>query len=161
MKKGDTLLAKMLSVLEIPFVDARAIVFRNTPDFSGMNEGYIIKRENLWTEYREEKKNVVSNTLQAVWHYYFGKGAVADVGDKSTEELINSPKFQSELESIRGHVNNGKVEVNMTKRTFHIGDTTVPYDIEEMRNGRRAVFRMFGIDSFSDPIYIIKTKRGD
>ena len=147
--------------LEIPFVDARAIVFRNTPDFSGMNDGYIIKRENLWTEYREEKKNVVSNTLQAVWHYYFGKGAVADVGDKSTEELINSPEFQSELESIRGHVNNGKVEVDMTKRTYHIGNTTVLYDIEEMHNGRRAVFRMFGIDSFSDPIYSIDTKRGD
>ena len=146
--------------LEIPFVDARAIVFRNTPDFSGMNEGYIIKRENLWTEYREEKKNVVSNTLQAVWHYYFGKGAVADVGDKSTEELINSPKFQSELESIQGHVNNGKVEVDMTKRTYHIGNTTVLYDIEEMNNGRRAVFRMFGIDSFSDPNVLMERIRG-
>lgn len=44
--------------------------------------------------------------------------------------------------------------VMLTGDTFHVGNTSVSYEVAQRRNGRQAIFNMFGLDGFMDPNYI-------
>ena len=139
--------------LNIAFEDALQIVFRNTPDFKGMNKGYTIARENIWVEEKEATDITVDGTIEAWNHYKRGNGETADVGDKAMEALVSSNTFSAKLNKIVSQIVDpiGDFSVDLTNKVFHIGKTNVKYSVRTTKNSSSVSFEMFVGDGFWDP----------
>lgn len=119
-----------------------------------MEESILVKGR-LWTRIMkaDESSVVVHNTAEAVMHYYNGHGEPADVGDASTAELMNSMRFQENLEVITTRERTSKsFAVDMALSTFHIGRTPVHYRVFPGNKVSHVTFTLYKGDSFSDPL---------
>jgi hypothetical protein len=99
-----------------------------------------------------------SQTELAVTHYFLGHGEPADVGDKATAMLMNTPIFKKYLKTTTTeYVNSGQFSVDMTDLVFHIGRTPVNYAVHHGSLSSHVDFHLFQnengkMDSFSDPL---------
>ena len=151
------------SFLNISFNDARTMVFRNDPDFAGMNDGYILYKDNLWTEEKDEVGITVNNTIEAWHHYKKGHGETADPGDYATQKLVSSPKFQDKFIEITTQVMDpkGVFSVDLTRNlvTFHIGRTNINYSVSHSDRFNQVIFELFAGDGFWDPNFPIENNK--
>ena len=149
------------SFLNVSFDNACQIVYRNTPEFLVLNEGYTIYRNNIWIEEKESTTVTVNNTIEAGIHYRRGNGEVADVGDSAIDAVVGSTTFQNKLEKISTQevATTGDFSVDITARVFHIGRTNVKYSLGRTPNSETVAFEIFANDGFWDPNFI-KEKDG-
>ena len=117
--------------------------------------GIVLNKDNLYIMEIDYAAPVVHNTKEAVIHYYHGNGEPADVGDKSTAELMSSPEFKRNHNAITTEGReNASFDVDMTKKTFHIGDTNVDYYVNNGNQSSCVTYILFVDDSFKDPLDI-------
>ena len=154
--KGDNA-GTLANFLEIDQESASRI-YRNRSNW-WMRKGSSISSQHLWTETISKDATVVKNTAAAVIHYYLGKGVAADIGDKSTNEIFESKEVQEVLNKIRSGIiqTGGRIAVNMTNKTFHVGNTSVSYTIFPSIKANKASFTTLVGDGFWDPNFIKET----
>jgi hypothetical protein len=109
------------------------------------------------------KNNVrsIANTLEAVKHYFRGKGESVQLDKKLVQSLMNTEKFKEKHEKIisgKTEEDNGFFSVNMTKtkNAFFIGRTMVDYRVETSVDGRTStvIYTLFVRDGFWDVDFI-------
>lgn len=59
-----------------------------------LKEAQSFTKKYLWVDAKSANGTVIKNSKQAIANYYIGKGASADMGEKSTNELLSYNKFQ-------------------------------------------------------------------
>ena len=128
----------------------------NSRGILNLKIGDKLSKDNLWVD--SEKNNgykTVENTAEATWHYYTGKGKPVNIGNKTTNELFESDVFKDNHNKI---TNGDNVEtpfsVNMTSKTFHIGNTRVNYSVNKGKNACSVTYEAFFNDGFWDPDFI-------
>ena len=91
----------------------------------------------------------IDNSRKATYHYLFGDGSSVRIGSKTTTQLINSPEFASvHNEIIKGNSKStNNYSVDMTKKVFHIGRTSVNYKV----NNGYVTYEIYANDGFWDP----------
>jgi len=129
-----------------------------TPNNNGnfnLAAGQQISKNHLWIATNQETSTVVNNTTEATLHYFNGNGEPADVGDKTTNELITSTKFQEKHAKITSqHVEpSGYFSVDMTNKTFHIGNTGVDYSVTSNGNTSSVTYTLFTNTNKKSSIY--------
>ncbi|MFV0506651.1 MAG: hypothetical protein ACK5L5_08090, partial [Bacteroidales bacterium] len=115
----------------------RGGVTANTKGVLNLKDGQSFAKDNLWVGTKSASAPVVNNTAEATAHYFYGNGAAADVGDKSTTELLSSPEFTKAHFRITNGLSesdHGFVKVDMEFSTFHIGTTQFKYDVSSNGN---------------------------
>ena len=151
----------LATFLNVSLEEAGAMILRNTPDFRGMAQNYVLKKENIWTESIEKSSITVSNTLQAWNHYKNGHGETADVGRRAQDIIMSTSVFKNTFSDITNNPSISQrkiVSVNLTGRIFHIGKTSFQYEINRGDFINSVTFYYFEKDSFSDPLFIIESK---
>ena len=117
--------------------------------------GIVLNKDDLYIMEIDYAAPVVHNTKEAVIHYYHGNGEPADVGDESTAELMSSPEFKRNHYAITMEGReNASFDVDMTKKTFHIGDTNVDYYVNNGKQSSSVTYILFANDRFKDPLDI-------
>ncbi len=97
---------------------------------------------------------VIDSTLQAVHHYFTGKGETVELGPKTRELLMTHPEQLRRSERIRtGKTTrlSGNYGVDMQDDMFHLGETPVDYDIVCDGRNCTVTYRAFVRDGFWDP----------
>ena len=118
-----------------------------------LEKGVTLNKENLWIMEADLMGEVVNNTKEALYHYYFGDGVPADVGDESTNELLNSERFKQNLKVITTEKRTeNSFSVDLTRKTFHIGRTPVKYKVNSGERASCVIFTLFDGDGFWDPL---------
>ena len=120
-----------------------------------LKSGVILNKDNLCIIEYDHTAPVVHNTKEAVYHYYYGHGKAADVGDESTAELLSSPEFKRNHNAVttKGREKES-FDVDMTNKTFHIGDTNVDYYVSNGKRSSSVTYTLFVNDGFKDPLDI-------
>jgi RHS repeat-associated protein len=106
---------------------------------------------------KQKKRKVINTTSDARDHYANGKGEPAVIGEESTNELRLSPEYQRVIKKLRNGTAvkiNGSFDVNMTYKTFHIGDTNVNYTTTCSGATCTTNFTEFVDDGFWDPDFL-------
>ena len=117
--------------------------------------GIVLNKDNLYIIECDYDVPVVHNTKEAVIHYYYGNGEPVDVGDEATAELMSSPEFKRNHYAITTEGReNASFDVDMTKKTFHIGDTNVDYYVNNGEQSSSVTYILFADDRFEDPLDI-------
>ena len=117
--------------------------------------GIVLNKDNLCIMEIDYGAPVVHNTKEAVIHYYHGNGEPTDVGDESTAELMSSPEFKRNHYAITMEGReNASFDVDMTKKTFHIGDTNVDYYVNNGKQSSSVTYILYANDRFKDPLDI-------
>ena len=120
-----------------------------------MEGGIVLNKDNLCIMEIDYGAPVVHNTKEAVIHYYHGNGEPTDVGDESTAELMSSPEFKRNHYAITMEGReNASFDVDMTKKTFHIGDTNVDYYVNNGKQSSSVTYILYANDRFKDPLDI-------
>ena len=129
------------------------IIHNDNNDY--LKGGVVLNKDNLYIIQYDHTAPVVHNTKEAIYHYYYGHGEPADVGDESTEELLSSPEFKRNHNAVttlgREHK---EFDVDMTKKTFHIGRTNVEYYVNNGNQSSSVTYILFANDGFKDPLDI-------
>ncbi len=125
----------------------RGGVTANAKGVLNLKAGQSFAKNDLWVGSKSGSGTVVNNTAEATAHYYNGNGVAADVGDRSTSQLLSSDKFQAKLNKITSQevVPNGDFSVNMTDLpgSFHIGNTGVDYSVSGNGTSSSVTFTLF------------------
>ena len=123
----------------------RGGVTANAKGVLNLKEGQSFAQGSLWVGTKSASGPVVNNTKEATSLYLNGSGQAADVGDQSTRELLSSSKFQTKHQKITSeNVDpNGYFSVDMTKSTFHIGNTGVDYSVTNNGNTSAVKYTLF------------------
>ena len=119
--------------------------------------GDKLAKNDLWVGGSQSSSGiVVNNTAEAMYHYFNGNGEAADVGDQSTRELLRTPKFQEKHNKITSEIvqPTGDFSVDMTKLTFHIGNTNVDYSVTGNGTSNTVTYTLFSRDGFWDPNFV-------
>jgi len=118
--------------------------------------GNQISKTDLWLESKSKSKVIVNNTKEATIHYFKGKGVSADVGDKSTEQLLSSKKFKEKHNKITSQsvASEGHFSLDLTNETFHIGRTNVDYKVSSNGKSSSVTYTLFARDGFWDPDFV-------
>ena len=126
--------------------------------------------------YQIKAKNstlTISNTHQAIKHYYYGNGNTVNLDSKFTMALMNTNPFKEMHQKIISGTNfdkngnlitSGSFGVNMTreKGAFFIGHTGVKYEVSTSEDKKTCTvtyeFFMKGDnpDNFSDPNFLME-----
>jgi hypothetical protein len=132
---------------------SKAGVTVNDNGVLNLKEGQSFTKDHLWVGSKSANGPVVNNTNDAMNHYYNGNGESADVGDKSTSELLSSEKFQAKHKKITSEQVQltGNFSVDLTSSTFHIGNTLVDYKVGGNDNSSFVTYTLFTRDGFWDP----------
>ena len=159
-QKGDqaTSLAKFLgtNIKNAMTILHRVGVKANKRGILNLKEGQVLNKKDLWVGFKAASGIVVHNTKEATRHYLHGHGESADVGDQSTLELLASSKFREKHTKITSQVvaPQGYFSVDMTKKTFHIGNTNIDYSISNNGKSASVTYTLFARDGFWDPDFI-------
>ena len=159
-QKGDqaTSLAKFLgtNIKNAMTILHRVGVKANKRDILNLKAGQVLNKKDLWVGFKAASGKVVHNTEEATRHYLHGHGESADVGDQSTLELLTSSKFREKHTKITSQVvaPQGYFSVDMTKKTFHIGNTNIDYSISNNGKSASVTYTLFARDGFWDPDFI-------
>jgi RHS repeat-associated protein len=136
----------------------RCGVTANDKGILNLKEGQVLSKENLYIDKEVTSSVTVNNTVEATQHYLNGKGETADVGNASTNEMLQSEEFRTKhhrITSISDIDPDGFFAVDMTRSTFHIGKTQVKYDISQNGSTSSVKYGLFysniwGSDGFWD-----------
>ena len=152
-EEGDNVetLAQFLNITE----DAANQIYKRR-SHRKMHEGSYISKEDLWYETRLKGRLQADNTPSAILLYYLGGGKERDIGDASNNEIFRAPKITKMLNSIiSGEApQSGSIYIDMTLKIFHIGRTTVSFQILTGENANSVVFKTLSNDGFWDPNFI-------
>ena len=117
----------------------------------------------------ETNRPTINNTIEAVNHYYNGNGETVELGKDTQSAIKNSSKVQRQINAIKNDTANklnGNLEVNLTKKIYHVGKTRVNFATKDKNDIHTITFTgfLFGSDSdgFSDanPIRFGDDRRG-
>jgi hypothetical protein len=109
----------------------RSGITANDKGVLNLKIGDQLAKNTLYLDKKPTSGMVVNNTKEATIHYLKGNGEAADVGDISTNQLLQSSKFQSKHNKITSQKvqATGDFSVDLTDETFHIGNTGVDYSV--------------------------------
>lgn len=112
----------------------------------------------IWVEEHELSDFEIKNTFKAWKHYRKGHGEPALIGDRTVKQLFRSKEFNKRFNEILESENaKGDIfSIDMTYKTFHIGNTKVSYSIQEALNYNSVTFSLFFEDGFWDPNFILE-----
>jgi uncharacterized protein RhaS with RHS repeats len=105
----------------------------------------------------KRKYKVINTTAEAREHYYKGKGQPVILGAETTNELRTSTEYQRVIKKLMNGtaINlNGTFDVDMTFKTFHVGNTNVEYTTTISGDYCITTFREFVDDGFWDPDFL-------
>ena len=165
-QKGDNsyTLAKFLGTNQknAMIILNRGGVTVNDKGILNLKVGQVLNKKDLWVSFKSASGVVVNNSREAVSHYFNGNGESADVGNKSTKELLSSSKFQEKHTKItsKAVTPNGYFSVDLTKSTFHIGRTNVDYSVSKNKTSSSVTYTLFSRDGFWDPDFIDENTLG-
>ncbi len=124
----------------------RAGVTANDNGILNLKEGQVLSKNDLWIETKYSGK-VVNNTKEATAHYFNGNGESADVGDRSTSQLLQSDKFQAKHKKITTQKVEPEgyfaVQMKDEEGSFHIGYTGVDYCVTSNGQCSSATYILF------------------
>jgi RHS repeat-associated protein len=171
-QKGDNQLSLML-FLGTDYVNSKDLLSRNGVTFNSDNnanitQGQTLAKDNLWVESKPTSGPVIYNTADAVAYYYVGRGKDVDVGDATTNELLNSSEFKKANYRITNglsELDHGYFKVDLTFSTFHVGTTQVKYDVSTNGRSNSVTYQLFysnvwGSDGYWDPDYLDENTLG-
>jgi RHS repeat-associated protein len=140
----------------------RSGVYPNSKGVLNLKEGQSLSKSTLWIESKSESGIVVNNTIEATNHYLDGNGEAADVGDRTTRELLASSRFQEKHNKITSQSvePSGYFSVDMTDETFHIGHTNVDYNVTGNGETSKVSYTLFARDGYWDPDIIDENTLG-
>ena len=119
--------------------------------------GHAIDKDMLYVDEPLGGGLVIDNTRDALGHYLTGNGESVNIGDRTLAKLIKSREFRYNLNAIRDNTAKSEVpkfDVDMTFKTFHIGNTNVTYDRFRSGESNAVRFEIFTGDGFWDPNFI-------
>ena len=125
---------------------------------SGINitPNTILPQKNLWVDAPiSSDYSTVNNTVEAVWHYYWGEGQPVNIGDVSTSKLFNSIEFIMNHNAIirDSQKKEDYFSVNIIFKVFHVGHTNVSYTKQRGTHTSSITYRVFSEDGFWDPAF--------
>ncbi|MFV0345982.1 MAG: RHS repeat domain-containing protein, partial [Bacteroidales bacterium] len=139
----------------------RSGVTANDKGILNLKIGQQLSKNTLYIDTKATSGKVVNNTQEATSHYLSGNGQAADVGDVSTNQLLQTSKFQAKHKKITSQEvqPTGYFSVDLTDETFHIGNTGVDYSVSGNGNSSSVNYTFFtnptfGTDGFWDPDFI-------
>jgi hypothetical protein len=139
----------------------RSGVTANDKGILNLKIGQQLSKNSLYIDTKPTGGKVVNNTREATSHYLSGNGQAADVGDVSTNQLLQNSKFQAKHKKITSQEvqPTGYFSVDLTDETFHIGNTGVDYSVSGNGNSSSVNYTFFtnptfGTDGFWDPDFI-------
>ena len=143
-------------------------VVANDKEILNLKIGQQLSKDNLYIDKAPTSSVTVNNTREATRHNLRGNGETADVGNASTNELLQSETFQSKHQRITSIADidpDGFFAVDMTSSTFHIGRTQVKYDISQSGSSNSVKYGLFysnvwGSDGFWDVDFIDENTLG-
>jgi hypothetical protein len=151
----------------------RGGVTANDKGILNLKEGQTFAKSDLWVGFKSGSGKAVNNTTEAKSHYFNGNGEAADVGDKSTAQLLSSDKFQAKHNKITSQnvAPEGYFSVDMTDEegSFHIGNTGVDYSVSGNGKSSSVTYTLFTntdknssnyADGFWDPNFVAERTLG-
>ena len=140
----------------------RCGVYADSEGILNLKEGQSLAKNKLFVETKPNGGITVSDSEEALNHYFSGNGQPADVGNQSAKELLNSHKFKVKHAKITSKQveSEGFFSIDMTGLTFHIGNTNVDYKITNNGKSSAVTYTFFARDGFWDPDFIDENTLG-
>ena len=153
---------------------SRSGVIADKNGMLNLKSGQVLSKNTLYIDHGSGDFPTISNTTEAIAHYYSGHGKPVNVGFLAALAVINSNKFKSKHNKITtkgsdSHKGYFMVDLTSTSPFFHIGRTGVDYSITEYDKTSAVTYTLFTntdknsqnkTDGFWDPNFIIENTLG-
>lgn len=127
---------------------SRSGVIADKNGMLNLKSGQVLSKNTLYIDHGSGDFPTISNTTEAIAHYYSGHGKPVNVGFLAALAVINSNKFKSKHNKITtkgsdSHKGYFMVDLTSTSPFFHIGRTGVDYSITEYDKTSAVTYTLF------------------
>ena len=148
----------MLYFCFMEFVESRSSIWQGAATglvVSALN--HVAHRVSGPETQMQKKPKIVHTTEEAIDHYYNGEGEPVELGMATKKEVVRSPETKRVIQRLVKGIaekRSSNYGVDLTKKTFHVGDTRVDYNTSCTTTKCVTTFKAFSGDGFRDPLDI-------